>query len=261
MQKILTAFICTVAICPAFATGENIATSKAFVDTAVAQKQDTIPANDGAPQVLTNTGTPGTVGTKNIYDASGSYAEQTDALVTAGDFNSAIQNAIDAEFECIAWRDPNDHNSDCMLVNIVIPTNTQNLLSPANIHQGTIWGANDIIGRVGYRTNRCYFDYMPVHAGDVVNITSKIDTPPVYFYIWLYNQPSETEYNRMIPGSQITIGDHIGYSWTMPADGYIRGLWLQDENFTPDDVIEPMVEISQAPHEYVPYRVFLPNGD
>ena len=118
MKKLLISVIGVMAICAAFAAGENVATSKAFVDTGVAQKQEKIPANDGVAQVLTNTGTAGQVGTKDIYDSTGAYTEQTDALVTAGQFNTAVQNAIDTEFECVAWRDPNDHTSDCMLVQI-----------------------------------------------------------------------------------------------------------------------------------------------
>ena len=112
MQKIIMLLACVSMVGTAFANGENIATSKAYVDTAIQQKQEKIPANNGVTQVLTNTGTPGSVGTKNIYDSSASYATQTDSLITAGDFNTAVQNAIDTEFECIAWRDPNDHNSD-----------------------------------------------------------------------------------------------------------------------------------------------------
>ena len=118
MKKIIMSLVCLLVASGAFAAGENIATSKAYVDNAVAQKQEKIPANDGAAQVLTNTGTPGEIGTKNIYNSTGTYSEQTDSLITAGDFNTAVQNAIDTEFECIAWRDPNDHNSDCMLVQI-----------------------------------------------------------------------------------------------------------------------------------------------
>ena len=114
MKKFVVLLVCLLVTGGAFAAGENIATSKAYVDTAVAQKQDAIPANDGVAQVLTNTGTPGSVGTKNIYDASGEYATQTGALVTAGDFNTAVQNAVDNEFECIQYN-PNDP-TDCWLV-------------------------------------------------------------------------------------------------------------------------------------------------
>ena len=116
MRKILISILCIFIGFSAFGTGENIPTSKSYVDSAVTQKQDKIPANNGATQILMNTGTAGQIGTKNIYDSTGSYAEQTDALVTAGDFNAAVQNAIDSEFECVGWN-PNDSN-DCWFVQI-----------------------------------------------------------------------------------------------------------------------------------------------
>jgi len=123
MNKKLTiaAVIAMIAMAPAMATvsetDNKTPTSKAFVDTAAQQKQDAIPANDGAAQVLTNTGNAGEVGTKDIYDSIGEYATQTDALVTAGDFNDAVQTAIDAEFVCIKWVN-DDPNDECLLVQI-----------------------------------------------------------------------------------------------------------------------------------------------
>lgn len=117
MKKIFVLFVCAFMSGVAFAAGENVATSKAFVDAAVAQKQDIIPANSGTDQVLTNTGTTGTVGTKDIYSASNEYVNQMDSLVTADTMNAAVQTAIEAEFKCIKWVD-DDPTKDCLLVNI-----------------------------------------------------------------------------------------------------------------------------------------------
>ncbi|MBQ6735912.1 MAG: hypothetical protein IJQ90_00280 [Alphaproteobacteria bacterium] len=100
----------------AFAMGENVPTSKNYVDTAVAVKQDKILANDGTAQVLTNTGTAGEVGTKEIYDSTGSYLAQTDALIDAVTMNTAVQNAINSEFQCIEYN-PNDP-TDCWIMDI-----------------------------------------------------------------------------------------------------------------------------------------------
>ena len=111
-----TALLCIFVGFSAYATGENIPTSKSYVDSAVAQKQDKIPANNGATQILMNTGTPGNIGTKNIYDSTGEYGTQTESLVTAEQFNTAVQNAIDSEFECVGWN-PNDQN-DCWFIKI-----------------------------------------------------------------------------------------------------------------------------------------------
>ncbi len=127
MKKFLISVICALCMCSAFAAGENVATSKAFVDTAVALKQDKIPANvngnNGPDQVLTNTGTAGTVGTKDIYSASGEYATQMGSLVDAQTMNAAVQNAINAEFKCVQYN-PND-SSDCWLVDVLGQTETR----------------------------------------------------------------------------------------------------------------------------------------
>ena len=116
MRKILISILCVFVGFSTYATGENIPTSKNYVDSAVAQKQDKIPANNGTTQILMNTGTDGSVGTKNIYDSTGEYGTQTESLVTAEQFNTAVQNAIDSEFECVGWN-PND-STDCWFVHI-----------------------------------------------------------------------------------------------------------------------------------------------
>ena len=73
-----------------------------------------IPGN----QVLTNTGTAGEIGAKGIYDANDKYVIQQNNLVDAVTMNTAVQNAIDSEFQCIEWLDPNDHTSDCLLLQL-----------------------------------------------------------------------------------------------------------------------------------------------
>ncbi len=53
MRKILISIVGALAFCPAFAVGENIPTSKSYVDSEITQKQDKIAANNGVTQVLT----------------------------------------------------------------------------------------------------------------------------------------------------------------------------------------------------------------
>lgn len=118
MKKFLFILFGVFVFAGAFAAGENIPTSKSHVDSKLVEKQDIIPANDGVTQVLTNTGTAGEYGTKEIYDANGEYATQQNNLVDAQTMNAGMQNAIDSEFQCIEWLDPNDHTSDCLLFNI-----------------------------------------------------------------------------------------------------------------------------------------------
>ena len=132
MSKFLISIIGTLIIGEAFATGENIPTSKGYVDAAVAEKQDKISANNGATQVLTNTGTAGEYGTKEIYNSANAYGEQTDALIDAVTMNTAVQNAIDSEFQCVEWVD-NDPTKDCLLMDVFGSTgrSTKNLLDPS----------------------------------------------------------------------------------------------------------------------------------
>ena len=81
------------------AFGDATITSKQYVDTQIAMKQNTIPAAN-TNTVLTYTGTAGEIGQKAIYNENENYAEQQSALVTAGTADAAIQMAIDGEFVC-----------------------------------------------------------------------------------------------------------------------------------------------------------------
>ena len=110
MKKFMAFLFFVLFVGGAFAAGENVPTSKSYVDSKLGEKQDIIPANDGAARVLTNTGTAGEYGTRGIYDANGDYATQQNNLVDAASMNAAVQNAIDSEFECV--------DNNCELVNV-----------------------------------------------------------------------------------------------------------------------------------------------
>ncbi len=111
MRKLLyiigiVAIICT----NAFATGDKTITSKNYVDTELATKQDKIPAVDNNT-VITHTGTVGNIGEKGVYDSSGDFVSQYSSLVTAGDANTGINNALENEFICIDW----DTDGTCLI--------------------------------------------------------------------------------------------------------------------------------------------------
>jgi len=138
-------------------------------------------------------------------------------------------------------------------------TKPQNLLNPANIHNGSILHSSGQVAAP--RSNRCYFDYIPVHSDDTIYFTSKNETPTVYAHLFLYSEPSEATFVQSVHRiGQITVGNNVGYKYTIPQDGYIRGIWVQDENFTCDEIVDPMLEISPTPHEYVPYQVYMPGA-
>ena len=252
MKKILTIIFALFAFA---VQADNVITSKEYVDTQASNLQEQISAND-ANTVLTYTDTAGTVGEKKIYDSSAAYSGQNDALVTAGAFNTAIQNALETEFVCIDWLGDVHDNAHCLLYEI--RGARKNILDPAIIRQGTLSSTE---GYFQYKPNRCYFCYIPVKAGDIMNFTVRTGTPPVYGRMVLYSEPDFNHYTRYLSGDPITIGDHTGYQFRVSNDGYICGLFVQDENFTPDDIVEPMLEISTTPSSYEPYTVYLPQGN
>ena len=143
MRRFLISIMGALAVFSAYATGENVPTSRSYVDSALTPKQDIIERTTGANQVLTNTGTAGEYGTKEIYNSTNAYGTQMDALVDAQTMNTGVQNAIDSEFQCIEWANPNDHTSDCLLMEIRGKTQTQspNLFDiskiPARVGGGT----------------------------------------------------------------------------------------------------------------------------
>jgi len=117
MRKICVTVIGGFLAFSAFGAGENVPTSKSYIDSELSQKQDTIERTTGNNKALTNTGTAGEYGTKDIYDSTGEYAAQQNALVDAQTMNTAVQNAINAEFVCISWVD-DDPTKDCLLMEI-----------------------------------------------------------------------------------------------------------------------------------------------
>jgi len=69
------------------------------VNAGLDSKQDDISViNDHT--AVTYTGQTGTIGHKGIYQDTGTYAEQTDALIDAKTFNAALKTGLDSEFVC-----------------------------------------------------------------------------------------------------------------------------------------------------------------
>ncbi len=168
MRKILISIVGALVFCTAFAAGENIPTSKSYVDAGVAEKQDKISANNGAAQVLTNTGTAGEYGTKDIYNSTNAYATQTDALIDAVTMNTAVQNAIDSEFQCVEYN-PNDP-TDCWLMDVFgqTPTQSKNLFDSSQLLNAAGWTESNGVytGQISqlYRLgnmNACDFECKP----------------------------------------------------------------------------------------------------
>ncbi len=180
MKKFLFILFGLFVVAGAFAAGENIPTSKSYVDSKLGEKQDIIPKNDGATQVLTNTGTAGEYGTKGIYDANGEYATQQNNLVDAATMNAGVQNAINSEFQCIEWLYPNDHSSDCLLMDVLGQPgrHTINLLDESFMDWDT-YGPNTVYG---YTLNNSRI--LPTENGKTYTLSAKlISTGSYYYYI------------------------------------------------------------------------------
>ena len=147
MKKFLLSFLFLVV---GIAYADNTITSKEYVDGQVADLQTQIPAKNVNTLVM-NTGTAGTIGEKAIYDTTGTYAEQQDALVTAGAFNSAVQNALESEFVCVEWQGSVHDNAHCLLYEVRGATQTQSpnlLCSPTNISSATFDPATGVFTNI-----------------------------------------------------------------------------------------------------------------
>ena len=146
MRKICVPIIAGLVAFSAFGAGENVPTSKSYIDSVLVDKQDAIERTSGNNQALTNTGVAGNVGTKDIYDSTGEYAAQQDALVDAQTMNTAVQNAINAEFVCISWVD-DDPSKDCLLMEIRGATERRspNLFDISKLSTGTYAFGNTIV--------------------------------------------------------------------------------------------------------------------
>ena len=84
------------------ANADNVITSKEYVDTAGATLQPQVPAKNTNTVLTYPAAGTETPGEKAIYDSNESMAGQSKNLVTAGQFNTALQNALDTEFVCVS---------------------------------------------------------------------------------------------------------------------------------------------------------------
>ena len=226
MKKFLFILFGLFVVAGAFAAGENVPTSKGYVDSKLGEKQDIIPANDGTAQVLTNTGTAGEYGTKGIYDANGAYATQTQNLVDAATMNAGVQNAINSEFQCIEWANPNDHSSDCLLFNIfgetgkfVLPTGftaLEYIESTGTQYIDTgIWIQKDTTAKLDMSAELLPTGWFGANAFLQLYITS------THYAILSGSNPSV----KIIPGNRDTI--ILDYDSNKVLNLYINGNFIQ----------------------------------
>ena len=142
MKKLL---ILALILAGGVAGADSTITSKQYVDAALDTLQSEISAKN-TDTVLTHTGTAGEIGEKKIYNAGNSYGEQTDALVTAGAFNSAVQNALESEFVCTEWQGDVHDNAHCLLYEVRgVFQKSKNLFDISQISNRNVSGPYKIV--------------------------------------------------------------------------------------------------------------------
>lgn len=87
------------------------------INSALQDRQDVIPGGTSG-NLVTYTGTAGTVGSAAVYNASNAYSGQTTSLVQAQHVNAAAMNAFNAHITCNTYATPGDTGSECLLWNV-----------------------------------------------------------------------------------------------------------------------------------------------
>ncbi len=233
MKKFFVFLFSFVFIGLAFAAGENVPTSKSYVDAEIATKQDKIAANNGAAQVLTNTGTAGEYGTKNIYNSSNAYAGQSGALIDAATMNAAVQNAIDSEFECV--------DNDCTLFDV-----------SANINAGAFSGNkfttdNQLVGQImsvdgviSSNSNYNVTDYIFLRAGDyTVTFQDTSTSTGRPFRILRYNLERTFMSTWLVASSKTNLQT---FNLTLDTDSYVRVSYRKTDFNISISPTEPIID-------------------
>ncbi len=157
------------------AVADSAPTSVGYVDSQIGALQNKISAVD-TNTVLTTTNTAGEIGQKSIYDATGTYAEQTDALVTAEVANAAVQNAIDNEFICI------DESPEGCLIYQVMGAVSRNLPSDYTLLQYLESTGEQYID-TGLQLTADTLDITVVSNVEFTDTTSDYSTQSRMFYV------------------------------------------------------------------------------
>ena len=184
MKRIIIAFLLILNIGIAYAADKTI-TSLSYVTNQLATKQDKIPAVD-TNTVITHTGTSGSIGEKGIYDSTGNYAEQQTSLVTAGDANTGINNALENEFVCV----DEDTDGTCLIWQI------NNTVNPSK----------NLFNKDDSRMRNCWFNYSSAYIGR--NFFSSTCTDPGGS--WYTSAPIPIEPNKTYTASNYSKAPNRG---------------------------------------------------
>ena len=87
------------------------------INSALQDRQNQISAGTSG-NLVTYTGSAGSVGSASVYNGSNAYSGQTTSLVQAQHVNAAAANAFNAHITCNTYATPNDPTSECVLWNV-----------------------------------------------------------------------------------------------------------------------------------------------
>ncbi|MBO7508931.1 MAG: hypothetical protein J6T57_01490 [Alphaproteobacteria bacterium] len=265
MKKIIFA-ICVLCAGAAFAENEESITSREYVDAGLASVQSTLTTTGTGAMTFDSSETDG-IGQKPIYNPSGDYATQQDALVTASTADAAVQNAIAAEFVCIAWKN-DDPNDECLLVQIKNRTNpTKNLFDVSQVpsYQNTTdtrkainngdgsITVTDMIGNTAISSKKKLSELAPgLVLGNTYKLTFKKTGCVGYNYIFM-GSPERTTWNN---GANRTITQNMLDS---PVSFYACYNGVTPSTATIYDI---QIEEGTVATPYVPYgNTYLPTGN
>ena len=239
-------FIIIFALFVGIAYADNVITSKEYVDTAGVALQPQIQAKNTNTVLTYPAAGTDTPGEKAIYDASAAYGEQTDALVTAGDFNNALQTALDTEFVCVSRND-----QGCLLYEIRAATPksaSKNLFNKNTITEGK---RADIAsnGALIKGSSFAVSDYIPVTPGETYTITNVRPGNSFANGVFYYDQNKVFQRGHGCSGLKC---------YATPGEGevYIRFNLLLSQK----DVVQ--MERGTTATEYEPYEnLYLPGAN
>ena len=246
-MKKLCFFIC--AVVASTASADNTITSKEYVDGQVAGLQTQIPAKN-TNTVVTNTGTAGTIGEKAIYDTTAAYGAQSDALVTAGAFNSAVQNALESEFVCVEWLGDVHDNAHCLLYEVKNAYRPSKNMFDKNAATDGMYAVLALNGQLGRDSRFSATDYISVEPGKTYTITN-VRSDNADFGNGIFYYDANRAYLR-------GHGCNGLKCWATPQDGevYIRFNLLTSQK----DVVQ--MEQGTLATPYVPYgNVYMPQAN
>ena len=194
MKKLIIAITLFLGAFVVRAEDTGITTSQAYVETKVSEKQSAAPANNANSVMTYDSTSDDGIGAKAIYDATESYSNQKNALMTADTANAAIQNAINNEFTC------------------------------ANPPKCTLWNMAGIFQQdnpTPYSASRNLFNKNTATDESFIHTTGEIRTPADGNF---YKRFSISDYIAVTPGQRYTITN------VRPGESFDSGIHYYNAN-------------------------------